>query len=70
MGTRPSDTTAQAVARIAKPPKCSVCRQVITDNCNWMQGRCPHRSDMITVSQVKIRFTNLINFLKGKIKWR
>ena len=70
MGTGQTSQDTQTVVRLTKPPKCSICRQIITDTCDWMQGRCPHRPAMINVSEVKTRFTNLINFLKGKIKWR
>lgn len=27
--------------------KCDVCRQEITPECNFRQGRCPHRQPMI-----------------------
>lgn len=69
MGTRPTNTATQAVAKINKPPKCSICRQVITDTCDWRQGRCPHVPSMterIMSDPYKSRFYNLIKFFKGK----
>lgn len=30
-------------------PKCSICRQEITQNCDYNQGRCPHRKPMIEI---------------------
>lgn len=29
--------------------KCDTCRQEIADNCDWNQGRCPHRKPMIDI---------------------
>ena len=29
--------------------KCKFCNQEITDNCNYNQGRCPHRKPMIDI---------------------
>jgi len=29
--------------------KCEVCRQEIKTNCDWNQGRCPHRKPMIEI---------------------
>ena len=29
--------------------KCTTCRKEITDNCDWNQGRCPHRKPMIEI---------------------
>jgi hypothetical protein len=69
MGTKQNTRTAQTVAKIAKSPKCSICRQVITDTCIWRQGRCPHHPSMlenILSDPYKSRFYNLINFFKGK----
>jgi len=57
------------VAKVTKPPKCSICRQVITDTCTWRQGRCPHTpsmSEQIMSDPYKARFYNLIKFFKGK----
>jgi len=71
MGTRQTGSATQAVARITKPPKCSICRQVITDSCTWRQGRCPHVPSMldnILADGYKSRFYNLIKFFKGKSK--
>lgn len=27
--------------------KCKTCNLEVTENCNWNQGRCPHRPAMI-----------------------
>jgi hypothetical protein len=69
MGTRQSiaDTKIQTAA-VKKPPKCSVCRRVIEDTCDWKQGRCPHvpsLAQQIMDSPYKARFYNLIKFFKG-----
>lgn len=69
MGTRQSNRDTQAVAKITKPPKCSICRKAITDTCNWNQGRCPHvpsLAQQIIASPYKARFFNLIKLFKGK----
>ena len=29
--------------------KCTTCRNEITENCDWNQGRCPHRKPMIDI---------------------
>ena len=29
--------------------KCTTCRKEITDNCDWNQGRCPHRKPIIEI---------------------
>lgn len=29
--------------------KCAVCREPVNDNCNYNQGRCPHRKPMIDI---------------------
>lgn len=29
--------------------KCSICRQEITPDCDYNQGRCPHRKPMIDI---------------------
>ena len=69
MGTGQNSRDTEKVTRITKSPKCSVCRQVISDTCTWRQGRCPHTPSMIDnimSSPYKIRFYNLIKFFKGK----
>ena len=69
MGPGTSNRDTQKIARITKPPKCSICRQVIKDTCDWMQGRCPHTpslAEQIMASPYKARFYNLIKFFKGK----
>jgi ferritin-like protein len=69
MGTRQTDTTSQTVTRLTKPPKCSICRQVIKDTCDWHQGRCPHVPSLaqsILNNPYKARFYNLIKFFKGR----
>lgn len=50
-----------------KQPKCSICRQEIKTNCDWMQGRCPHRPNLINQimsKPAKKRLQNLIDFFK------
>lgn len=29
--------------------KCTTCRKEITEDCDWNQGRCPHRKPMIEI---------------------
>lgn len=65
MGTGQSRTATQAVGKIKQPPKCSICRQVITDSCTWRQGRCPHVPATISSTTFKTRFNNIIKFFKG-----
>lgn len=72
MGTGQTNRNTQAVkVATSKPPRCSICRKVITDvsSCDWNQGRCPHTPSMvqqIMASPYKARIQNLINFIKGK----
>jgi hypothetical protein len=54
--------------RVKKQPRCSICRRVPRSNCDYRQGRCPHRPsvlDQISM-ETKTRFQNLLNFFKGK----
>ena len=32
-----------------KTKRCAVCLQAIDPNCDWKQGRCPHRPPMIEI---------------------
>ena len=59
MGTRKT-------SRDIKKIDCNTCGQPYSPMCDYRQGRCPHHPAMINLSVVKTRFTNLINFLKGK----
>ena len=29
--------------------KCNTCNKEVTENCDWGQGRCPHRKPMINI---------------------
>lgn len=29
--------------------RCSICRQPISESCNWNQGRCPHRDPIVKI---------------------
>ena len=62
MGTR---TTSRNTEKI----DCRTCGREYTPACDYQQGRCPHHPAMIDMSAIKTKITNLINFLKGKIKW-
>ena len=33
--------------------KCSVCRQTPRSDCDYNQGRCPHRKPTMTLNQIK-----------------
>jgi hypothetical protein len=59
MGTR-------KIIRDTKKIDCQTCGQTYTPSCDYQQGRCPHHSAQVDISQFKTRFTNLINFFKGK----
>ena len=59
MGTRKTSRNTEKI-------DCTTCGQEYSSMCDYMQGRCPHHPAMINLSVVKTRFTNLINFLKGK----
>ena len=59
MGTKPNISDTQTI-------DCTTCGQEYTPMCDYMQGRCPYHPAMINPLAVKTRFTNLINFLKGK----
>ena len=69
-GKESSSRNTQTVDK--KPPRCSVCRQVYTPACDYMQGRCPHHPAMAELGligqQARTRFRNIINLLKGKSK--
>ena len=59
MGTRKNTRTTQKI-------DCSTCGREYTPMCDYMQGRCPYHPAMVNSNQIKLRFSNLINFLKGK----
>lgn len=61
-GTSHSDTQKQVSN---KTPRCSICRQTIRSDCDWMQGRCPHRPESVTITVVRSRIQNLIKFFTG-----
>ena len=46
--------------------KCETCGEQIKANCDWRQGRCPHRLPMINPHS--FRFLNLINSIKQFFK--
>lgn len=51
--------------------KCKHCGEEVKANCDWQQGRCPHipsMFDQIISCNYKIRFYNLINFIKSIFK--
>jgi len=46
---------------------CAVCRQPISSQCTWRQGRCPHIpsiAEQIVNDPYKARFYNLLKFFK------
>jgi len=48
--------------------KCNYCGEDIEPNCDWRQGRCPHRRpliDEVTLDIIRTRFLNLINAIKN-----
>lgn len=60
MGTRKTNKTAK------EKIDCKTCGREYTPMCDFMQGRCPYHPAMFDTNKFKIRFTNLINFLRGK----
>jgi len=49
--------------------KCKTCGNEILPNCDWHQGRCPHRTPLmndIILDDYKARFYNLLNWFRGK----
>jgi len=44
--------------KAVKLARCSICRQIPTPDCDWKQGRCPHREPMISQSVIR-NFFNL-----------
>jgi hypothetical protein len=56
MGT---GTTNQSIKKV-KLARCSICYKVPTTDCDWRQGRCPHRNPVI--NNIVIR--NFLNFFK------
>ena len=59
MGTKPTSRSTEKI-------DCKTCGREYSPACDYRQGRCPHHSAAIDISKFKTRFTNLINFLKGK----
>ena len=52
--------------------KCTTCRNEITINCDYNQGRCPHRPPMINAHSLRfynlmLSIRNVYNKLKSKI---
>lgn len=45
---------------------CQTCKKDYSPDCDWNQGRCPHRPPMIDTHH--LRFYNLIKFIKGLFK--
>jgi hypothetical protein len=56
MGTGQTRRNPKAV----KLARCSICYQVPTPDCDWHQGRCPHREPMISSAVIK----NFFNFFR------
>ena len=56
MGTRQTRRNPKAV----KLARCSICYRVPTPDCDWRQGRCPHREPTISSAVIK----NFFNFFR------
>ena len=56
MGTRETNQDTKKVA------KCSICRKTPRPDCEWRQGRCPHRVTKLAVPLI----TTIKNLFKGK----
>jgi hypothetical protein len=51
-----------------KVKHCSTCGSYVKPDCDWRQGRCPHRPSMLDTilnDPYKARYLNLVNFIKG-----
>lgn len=48
--------------RVKKQPRCSICRKIPRVDCDYKQGRCPHRPALLELTVIK----RIINFFKGK----
>jgi hypothetical protein len=59
MGTGTTHRKAKAV----KLARCSLCYKVPTPDCDWRQGRCPHREPAIAEAVIH----NFFNFFK---RWK
>jgi hypothetical protein len=59
MGTGTTGRNTKAV----KLARCSICREIPKPDCDWQQGRCPHREPAISSAVIR----NFINFFK-KVK--
>ena len=53
-------------SRSTKKIDCNTCGREYAPGCDYLQGRCPYHPATINLSAIKTRFTNLINFFKGK----
>ena len=71
MGTGQNSRNTQKQVS-SKPPRCSLCKQIYTPMCDFLQGRCPHHPATIDIGlagkAVHTRFQNIINLFKGKLK--
>lgn len=56
MGTTKTCRNTQAVKSIT----CDTCGEISASNCDWRQGRCPHRKPMISPETIRKFF----NFFK------
>lgn len=51
--------------------KCDHCGEEVRPNCDWRQGRCPHRPSMldeILLDSYKARYYNLIKSIQNFFK--
>jgi hypothetical protein len=46
--------------------KCDTCGKEVAINCDWHQGRCPHRTPLLT--DYHFRYLNLLNSIKNWFK--
>jgi hypothetical protein len=42
--------------------KCNICGDEVKTNCDWRQGRCPHRTPLLT--EYHFRYVNLWQSIK------
>lgn len=54
--------------KVKKQPRCSICRKIPKLDCDYRQGRCPHRPSVLDQisTETRTRFQNLIKFFTGK----
>lgn len=48
-----------------KLPTCAICKKPVKPDCDWNQGRCPHRPLTVNIDHYQARFYNLMSAIKN-----